>query len=101
MDLFLDVNKTTSANGNGIIKGGLLGYFTGIPVYVSDKGTLNGLNATTFILKKGALGYKLKAKGVDVEESRVAGKKKTDIYGDAMYAVKLTDDSGVIVIEKA
>ena len=101
MPLFVDVTKTTSANGNGIITGGLLGYFTGIPVFVSDKGTIDGLNATTFIIKKGALGYKLKAKGVDIEEERVASKKKTDIFADCMYAVKLTDDAGVCVIEKA
>lgn len=101
MPLFVDVTKTTSSNGNGIITGGLLGYFTGVPVWVSDKGTLNGLNATTFIIKKGALGYKLKAKGVNVEEDRVASKKKTDIFGDSMYAVKLTDESGVVVVEKA
>ena len=101
MDLFVDITKTTASNGNGVITGGLLGYFTGIPVWVSDKGTLNGANATTFIIKKGALGYKLKAKGVDIEESRVASKKKTDIFADVMYATKITDDSGILVIEKA
>lgn len=101
MSLFVDITKTTAMSGNGIIENGLIGFFTGIPVYISDKGTLNGLNCTTFIIKKGALGYKLKAKGVDIEEERVASKKKTDIFGDAMYAVKLTDDAGVVVIEKA
>lgn len=43
MNAFVSTQNTLSADGNGIIRNGLFGYFLGIPVYVSDKGTLNGL----------------------------------------------------------
>lgn len=60
--------NATVTTGNGLVRNGLLGFFRGIPVYVSDKGTYNGTSneCITFIIKKNALGYKMK-KNIDIE----------------------------------
>ena len=36
---FTSVEKTYNVNGNGIVSGGVVGYFLGIPVVMTDKGT--------------------------------------------------------------
>lgn len=99
MDSFVSTQNTLSADGNGIIRNGLFGYFLGIPVYVADKGTLDGTECVTYILQNGALGYKTK-KNIDIEEQRIADEKATGIYADMMYAVKLLDDSKAIIVRK-
>ncbi len=100
MNEFTDATNTTAMAGNGIIRNGLLGFYRGIPVFISDKGTHDG-NANecvTLIIKKGSLGYKM-AKELDVELEREAKYKRTNIYADMMYAVKLIKDDGVVVIK--
>ncbi len=99
MDAFVDSTKTMVTDGNGIPRNGLFGYFLGIPVYVSDKGTYDTTECVTYILKNGAIGYK-KKKDMQIEEERVASEKRTDIYADMMYAVKLLDDSGAVIVRK-
>jgi len=101
MKEFVDAMNTTVTTGNGLVRNGLLGFFRGIPVYVSDKGTYNGVSneCITFIIKKNALGRKMK-KNIDIELEREAKLKATDIVADMMYAVKLVADDGVVIVRK-
>lgn len=98
---FTDANNTTSTSANGIVKSNTLGYWRGIPVFVSDKGTFNSVNneCETLILKKKSLAYKLK-RTFKVEEERMAKKQRTDVVASMMYAVKLTNQDGAVVIKK-
>lgn len=101
MKEFVDSVNTTVMANNGLIRNGLLGFFRGIPVYLSDKGTYdNGKNETiSFIIKKNAIGYKMK-KNLQVELEREAKLKATDIVADMIYAVKLIANDGVVVLRK-
>lgn len=101
---FVDATKTYNrANTNGIVKGGVIGYFRGIPVIMSDHGTLDKVNTEckTFILKKGCLGKMFKSdKKCDIEVERQAKFKRTAVYTDSIYAVKLLDSEGVVMLKK-
>jgi len=102
MPEFVDSQKTYNGqNGNGIVRNGLIGHFRGIPVFVSDKGTLDSTlsECKTYIIKKNALG-KMYKRGINIEPERKAALKATDLYGDVIYAVKLLDDEGVVVLRK-
>ncbi len=101
MPSFVSTTSTMSAQGNGIPSNGLFGYFRGIPVYVADHGTYDSTasECITYILQVGALGYKRK-RDIFIEEQRVAGQKKTDIFADMLYAVKLLDPSKLVVARK-
>ena len=101
MNEFVDANNTTVAAINGLVRNGLLGFFRGIPVYVSDKGTYDSTasECVSFIIKKNSIGYKMK-KNLDVELEREAKLKATDIVADMMYAVKLIADDGVVIVRK-
>jgi len=59
MDEFTSVEKTYQADGNGLVKNGLVGYFAGIPVYLTNNGTWDSsANETiTYIVQKGACGF--------------------------------------------
>lgn len=98
---FVDVNKTYTANGNGIVQNGCIGYFRGIPVFHSDKNTYNSTTneCESLIIKKNALGY-MEKKAIDIEEEREEKLHATDIVGDYVYAVKRLDDSGIVVLKK-
>ena len=99
MPSFVSATNTMSVDGNGIPRNGLFGYFRGIPVYVSDKGTYDVNECVTYVLKNGAIGYKTK-RNILVEEERVASKKMTNIFADMLYAVKLLDPSGLVIVRK-
>ncbi|WP_142690375.1 hypothetical protein [Clostridium tertium] len=101
---FTDAGKTyNGVNGNGIVKNGVIGYFRGIPVILSDKDTLDSTKSEckTYIIKKHALGKMFKSEKVcDVEFERQAKYKRTAIYTDSVYAVKLLDQEGVVLLRK-
>lgn len=97
MPEFVDVSKTYTQNGNGIVRGGLLGTWRGIPVYVANHGTFNGTECITYVIKKGALGYKMK-RDVNIEIERLPKAKATDVVTDMIYAVKLLNDEGLVVL---
>ena len=101
MPEFTDATNTTTVAGNGLITNGLLGFYRGIPVFISDKGTFDDTTqgCVTFIIKKGALGYML-AKDLDIELEREAKLKATDIVADMIYATALVKDDGVVVLRK-
>lgn len=98
---FVDATKTYNQNGNGIVRNGMIGYFRGIPVFHSDKGTYDTTlsECVSFIIKKGALGY-MEKKAIDIQEEREEKLHATDIVGDYVYAVKLLDDAGVVMLRK-
>ncbi len=93
--------RTDTVQGNGIVRNGMIGYFRGIPVFMSDKGTYDTkLNeCITLIIKKDALGYMLK-RNVDVVEEREEKLHCSDIVGSLVYAVKLLSDDGVVMCKK-
>lgn len=101
MDEFTSVEKTYNAQGNGIVSGGLVGYFLGIPVVMTDKGTYDATNqeCITFIIKKNSLGYMTK-RDINTEEMREPNYKRTTIFTDMIYATKLLADDGVVVVKK-
>ncbi|MHC1746938.1 MAG: hypothetical protein AB9856_00940 [Cellulosilyticaceae bacterium] len=100
MKEFVDANLTHTTDGNGVVRNGIIGYFRSIPVIMSDVTTYDTTKneCITYILKKGALGYKLQAG--EVEVTRVASKKCDEVYDDLMFVTGVTDDTGVVVCRK-
>lgn len=98
MDEFVKADLTFTQNGNGIVRGGVIGTFRGIPVIMSDVTTYVGGECVTYIIKKNAIGYKTVAG--EVEVSRNASQKATEIYDDVMFVTGITDDTGVVVLRK-
>jgi hypothetical protein len=92
---------TYQTAGNGIVKNGCIGYYFGIPVIVTANGTWDSTatEAKTYIIKKNALGYVFQ-KNVTLEESRQALLLATDVVASSLYATKLLDDTGVVVVRK-
>lgn len=102
MPEFTDANKTyNGVNGNGIVENGCIGYFRGIPVLITDKDTLDTTNSEckSYIIKKGALAKMFK-RGINIEDERRASFKRTDLFGDVIYAVKMVNTEGVVVLRK-
>ena len=98
MPEFVKADMTyNGVNGNGIVRNNLIGHFRGVPVFMSDFNTFIDGECVTLIVKKHSLG-KMPKRGVFTEFSRVAGKKATAIYSDEIYAVKLINDEGVVVL---
>lgn len=98
---FVDKTKTYNTEGNGIQRNGLLGFFRNIPVYVADHGTFDNVTneAITLIIKKNSLAF-MEKRDINIELERMAKLKATDIVGDYIYATKLVDDAGVVVLKK-
>lgn len=101
MAAFTDVTKTYAANGNGIVKDGIIGYWNGtIPVYVSDNGTHNNSKSLLAVIKKDALGVVWQTVPT-IEEEREAKLLATDLVASEMYATKLVHTDGVSILEIA
>ena len=101
MDEFVDATKTYNGTHNGIVTNGCIGYFRGVPVFLSDKGTLDSTECITFIIKKHALAKMFKSEKVaDCEIERQAKYKRTAIYTDSIYAVKMVNTEGVVMLRK-
>lgn len=101
MDEFVDVNKTFTQAGNGIVRNGMIGYFRGIPVFHSNHSTFDATSneCKSFIIKKNALAY-MEKRAIDIKEEREEKLHASDIVGTYIYATKLIDDSGVIMLKK-
>lgn len=101
MDEFVDVNKTFTQAGNGIVRNGMIGFFRGIPVFHSNHGTFDSTSSEckSFIIKKNALAY-MEKRAIDIKEEREEKLHGSDIVGTYVYAVKMTDDSGIIMLKK-
>ena len=101
MTEFVDTAKTYQTNGNGIVINGVIGYYFGIPVIVTNNGTYDSTasECKSYIVKKDALGYVFQ-KNVSIEESRQALLLCTDIVASSLYSTKLLDDTGVVLLRK-
>lgn len=101
MDSFVSVEKTFATQGNGLIKNGLIGYWLGIPVVVTNNGTYDKDKAEckTYFIKRGALGY-VKQADVNVEVEREGKLLANDIIVSDLYATKVMDTDGIVVIRK-
>ena len=99
MDEFTSTEKTFTADGNGIVRDGLVGYFLGIPVFMTDKGTFDSVanECVTLIIKKNSIGFMTK-RDINVEEDREPSYKRSTIYTDMIYAVALLAEDGVVVV---
>lgn len=102
MPEFVDVNKTyNAAMGNAIVTNGCIGYFRGIPVYMADHGTYDSTKneCISFIIKKNSIAY-MEKKAIDTKEEREEKLHCSDIVGTYIYATKLINDAGVVVLRK-
>ena len=97
MNGFVKRDITYVADGNGIVTNGVIGSYMGIPVVLSDR-LYDNTNAEGFLLfiKKGSLGYMPKENPF-VETEREASKRCTNVYTSQIYAVKLTDEAGIVI----
>lgn len=101
MDEFTSTEKTYQHDGNGIIKNGLVGYWMGVPVVVTNNGTYSSTasECKTYMIKKGALGY-VKQQDVTLEIEREGKLLANDIIVSDMYATKVMDADGIVIIRK-
>ncbi|EOU1943454.1 hypothetical protein DMN42_14265 [Clostridium perfringens] len=97
MPEFVKADYTFNGKGNGIVSGNCIGHFRGVPVFMSDKDTMVEGECVTIIVKKNALA-KMKKRGINVESERQAKYKRTALYADYIYAVKLVNTEGVVVL---
>lgn len=101
MPEFVDSTKTFQTNGNGIVANGVIGYYFGVPVVVTNNGTWDSTasECKSYLVKKDALGFVFQ-KNVSVEEDRQALLLCSDVVASSLYATKLIDDTGVVVLRK-
>jgi len=103
MEAFTSIEKTynKAEQGNGLIVDGVVGYFIGIPVIVCNNGTYDATasECKTYIVKRDALGYVFQ-RNINVEEERESKLLATDIIASSLYAVKLLDTAGAVVVRK-
>ncbi|NMM65536.1 hypothetical protein HBE96_23445 [Clostridium sp. P21] len=93
--------RTDTMQGNGIVRNGCIGYFRGIPVFMSDHGTFDTKTSEciSLIIKKDALAF-MEKRAIDIAEEREEKLHCSDIVGDYIYATKLINDAGVVVLRK-
>ena len=103
MDFFTSVEKTfnKAEQANGVVVDGVVGYFAGVPVIMCDNGTYDNTakECKTYIVKRNALGY-IFQRNINIEEERESKLLATDIIASALYATKLLDTSGAVVLRK-
>lgn len=102
MDEFTSISKTFAKDGNGVIENGIVGYWLGvIPVIICDNNTYDTTSkeCKTYIVRKDALGV-IWQKEVTIEEERESKKFATDLVADDLYAVKLMDTKGCVILRK-
>lgn len=106
MSEFVDKNKTYNQDGNGIVRNGLIGYFRNIPVFLADHskdgiGTYDSVKneCMSYIIKKNAIAY-MEKRAINIAEEREEKLHASDIVGAYIYATKLIDDTGVVVLRK-
>ena len=101
MDEFTSVEKTFKHDGNGLIKNGLVGYWFGIPVVLTNNGTYDSTlsECKSYMIKKGALGY-VKQQDVTLEIEREGKLLANDIIVSDLYATKVMDADGIVIIRK-
>lgn len=101
MNEFVDKNKTYNTDGNGIVRNGLIGYFRNIPIFLADHGTYDSTKneCITLVIKKNALAF-MEKRAIDIVEEREEKLHCSDIVGNYIYATKLINDAGLVVVRK-
>lgn len=101
MDLFINRNYTVTQENNGIINDNIIGFFMGVPVVLTNNQTYDSTakECVTMIIKKGALGY-VKQKEVSLEVEREGKLLCNDIITNSLYATKVIDTDGIVIIRK-
>lgn len=101
MDAFVSTYKTFAHDGNGIVKNGIIGYLYNVPVMVTNNNTYDEATGEckTYLVKKDAIGYVFQ-KDITVEEERLAKLRATDIVTTSLFATKLLDPKGVVILRK-
>lgn len=102
MDGFVKSDLTYTAQGNGVIRNGCIGFYRGtIPVILSDVNTFDTakVECKSYIIKKGSLGI-IPKRNINIELEREAKLKATDVVGDYIFAVGLLDRTGVVILRK-
>lgn len=102
MDEFTSISKTYAKDGNGVVEDGIVGYWLGvIPVIICDNNTYDATakECKTYLVRKNALGV-IWQKEVTIEEERESKFLATDLVASDLYAVKLMDTKGCVVIRK-
>ncbi|MDM0893010.1 hypothetical protein QTI63_03260 [Clostridium perfringens] len=100
MPEFVKSDYTFNGKGNGIVSHNCIGHFRGVPVFMSDKDTMVDGECVTIIVKKNALA-KMKKRGINIEDERQAKYKRTALYADYIYAVKLVNTEGVVILKNS
>lgn len=102
MDEFTSISKTYAKDGNGVVENGIVGYWLGvIPVIICDNNTYDATakECKTYLVRKDALGV-IWQKEVTIEEEREGKLLATDLIASDLYAVKLMDTKGCVVLRK-
>ena len=97
MDMFVKLDMSMVANGNGIAVNGCIGTFLGIPVVLSER-LWDATNQEGFVLmmKKNAISV-IPKESPFAECERVANLRQTNIYLSQFYAMCLTDETAIVV----
>lgn len=101
MNEFVSTTLTHTTDGNGIVRNGCIGYIYNVPVIVTNNGTFDETlkECKTYLIKKDALSY-IFQKDITVEEERLAKLRASDIVTTSLYATKLLDAKGVVILRK-
>ena len=102
MDDFTSISKTYAKDGNGVVEDGVVGYWLGvIPVIICDNNTYDATakECKTYLVRKDALGV-IWQKEVTIEEEREGKLLATDLIASDLYAVKLLNTKGCVVLRK-
>ena len=101
MPEFTSIEKTYVGASNGIVTGGMIGYFRGIKVFMANHGTYDSVKSEciTLIIKKNSLGFMSK-RAIKVEEDRKPSLFCSDVFSNMVYAVHLIADDGIVVVRK-
>jgi len=101
MPEFTSIEKTYQGATNGVVTGGVIGYFRGYKVCMANHGTYDSAKAEciTLIIKKKSLGI-MNKRDIKVEEDRKPALFCSDIFSNKVYAVHLTAEDGVVVVRK-
>ena len=96
---FATTTMTHTTPNNGVVHGQCAGYYRGIPIYLTNNGTMVGSECKTVLLKRGGVGYALK-KSVEFREDYNNTTFYTTVTADTYSAEKVLDTDKVAIISK-
>ena len=100
---FSSTSVTYTAPGNGIVRGQVVGFYRGVPIYLTNNGNYISESGTyeckTVLLKRGGVGYAMK-QGVEFSEAYDNTTFYTTVTADTYAAAKVLDTDKVVLIAK-